>query len=83
MSLAVLGQESLNDLEKLVMDLFSNIPNKDVQVPRWTEHPYPENTGLQLMKVIPIKDLRQLTMTFPIPDLREHYKASSRFPLNP
>jgi len=87
MCLAVLGRESLDDLEAMVTDLFSGIEDKDVQIPEWSDgegqkeedgkgHPYPAGTGLQLMKVVPIKDVRHMHLVFSIPDLIHQWRTS-------
>lgn len=74
MALAVLGRESLDQLEKLVVELFSDVKNKNVVAPKWTEHPFgPEQLQMKGF-IIPVKDLRNLNITFPIPDLHEYYK---------
>lgn len=75
MSLVVLGKESLDELARMVVPLFSVVPNKGVERPTWPQHPYgPEQVGLQA-HVVPVKDNRFLYMTFPTPDLRQYYKA--------
>uniref|UniRef100_A0A224YLK8 Insulin-degrading enzyme n=1 Tax=Rhipicephalus zambeziensis TaxID=60191 RepID=A0A224YLK8_9ACAR len=75
MSLVVLGKESLDALARMVVPLFSLVPNKGVERPTWPQHPYgPEQLGLQA-RVVPVKDNRFLYMTFPTPDLRQYYKA--------
>lgn len=40
MGLAVLGKESLDDLESMVVPRFSGVENKDLPVLEWTDHPY-------------------------------------------
>lgn len=75
MSLVVLGKESLDELARMVVPLFSAVPNKGVVRPTWPQHPYgPEQLGLQA-HVVPVKDNRFLYITFPTPDLRKFYKA--------
>lgn len=75
MSLVVLGKESLDELARMVVPLFSVVPNKGVERPTWPQHPYGlEQVGLQA-HVVPVKDNRFLYMTFPTPDLRQYYKA--------
>ncbi|KAJ9600258.1 hypothetical protein L9F63_009434, partial [Diploptera punctata] len=75
MALAVLGKESLNQLEELVVELFSDVKNKNVTAPKWTEHPFgPEQLQMKGF-IVPVKDLRNLNITFPIPDLHEYYKS--------
>lgn len=75
MTLAILGKESLEDLENLTLSLFSNVENKNVKRPEWTDHPFgPEQLRVRGY-VVPVKDLRNLNISFPIPDLHEHYKS--------
>lgn len=76
MALSVLGKESLDELEKMVVKLFSDIENKKIEAPKWTEHPFDERQFKSKWYVVPIKDVRNLGMTFYIPDLREHYRSS-------
>lgn len=60
----------------MATDMFSSIENKEVNVPKWPQHPYTElHQGVQL-KTVPIRDIRNLIMTFPIPDTRLHYKSA-------
>lgn len=75
MTLAVLGKESLDDLEKMILSLFSDVANKNVKRPEWTDHPFgPEQLQVRGY-VVPVKDFRNLNISFPIPDLHEHYKS--------
>ncbi|XP_017891518.1 insulin-degrading enzyme isoform X2 [Ceratina calcarata] len=76
MALSVLGKESLDDLESMVVELFSQVENKDVEAPVWTQHPFDERHFQHKWYVVPIKDMRNLYIIFPLPDLREHYKAA-------
>ncbi|XP_046427439.1 insulin-degrading enzyme isoform X1 [Neodiprion fabricii] len=76
MSLSVLGKESLDELETLVTKLFSNVENLDVDVPTWDEHPFSKENFQTRWYIVPIKDVRNLNMTFPIPDLREHFRSA-------
>ena len=69
MALTVVGKDDLDQLEAMVVDKFSLVVNKDVSVPSWLDHPY-ENKGGKQLKVVPIKDLRHLNITFPIKDYR-------------
>ncbi|XP_039282845.1 insulin-degrading enzyme isoform X2 [Nilaparvata lugens] len=76
MSLCVLGKDDLDTLEKLVVDLFSATENKHVEVAEWLDHPYGPDQLKSKGFIVPVKDLRNLNILFPIPDLTEHYKAS-------
>ena len=71
MSLTVLGNQTLDELETMVTEYFSEVVNKDVQVPSWPDHPY--DPCATLVHLLPIKDMRQLNMSFPIPDYSSEY----------
>lgn len=67
--------ENLDKLEEMVLQLFDNVQDKKVVAPEWNEHPYgPEQLRTKGL-VVPVKDLRNLNITFPIPDLQEYYKS--------
>lgn len=75
MCLAVIGKESLDELEGMVLEKFSEIENKNVAVPDWPRHPYDEDRYGQKVKIVPIKDIRSLTISFTTDDLTEFYKS--------
>ncbi|XP_044737581.1 insulin-degrading enzyme [Chrysoperla carnea] len=75
MALCVLGKEPLDEIEDMVVRLFSDIKNKDVTSPRWDDHPFTDDYLKLFAKIVPIKDVRNLNITFPIPDLHEYYKS--------
>ncbi|XP_039900586.1 insulin-degrading enzyme isoform X2 [Simochromis diagramma] len=76
MGLCVLGRESLDELTAMVVKLFGEVENKNVPVPEFPEHPFQEHHLKQFYKVVPIKDIRNLYVTFPIPDLQKYYKSN-------
>lgn len=60
----------------MARDLFGSVSNKKVQAQSWPDHPY---TGEQLATktyILPIKDIRLLTITFPIQDLEPYRKSA-------
>lgn len=75
MCLGVLGKESLDDLEKVVVELFSQVEDKHIEAPRWPDHPFKEEHFQTCVYASPIKDLRNLNIVFPCDDLTEHYKS--------
>ncbi len=79
MSIAVLGQASLDDLEKLVRERFSAVPRRDTvaaaKLPPLFE---PDQLPLRL-DVLPVKNLKQLKLTFPIPSPRDLYRSKPVF----
>lgn len=78
MCLSVYGKETLDELEAMIISRFSEIVNKNVESPRWEEHPFlPEHYAAKVY-IVPIKDSRTLTITFPTGDLDKYYKAGVR-----
>ncbi|XP_067129485.1 insulin-degrading enzyme [Centruroides vittatus] len=76
MSLVVLGKESLDDLSDMVISLFADAQNKSVDVPKWDEHPFGPEQLKTRGYVVPVKDIRNLNITFPIPDLQPYYRTN-------
>ena len=57
MSLWIYGKESIEELEELVVTLFEDIPNKQVDLPSYSEpHPFPIEWLKKIFKVVPTKD---------------------------
>ncbi|XP_076624911.1 insulin degrading metalloproteinase isoform X1 [Colletes latitarsis] len=79
MSLCIYGKESLDELEKMTVEFFSQVKNKEVDLPVYLEHPFDEEHFRTKWYIVPIKDTRHLDITFPLPDLREHYKAAPAY----
>ncbi|XP_075989549.1 insulin degrading metalloproteinase [Anticarsia gemmatalis] len=75
MTLVVMGKESLDELEAMVVPLFSVVEDKSVTAPVWPEHPFPPELRRKRAYCLPVKDLRSLSIDFPIPDTRKHYKS--------
>ncbi|KAJ1565819.1 Insulinase (Peptidase M16), partial [Nowakowskiella sp. JEL0078] len=68
MRLVVLGKEPLNVLEQWVVEKFSEVKNKNIKPPEFEGHAL---TNTELLKVIlakPVKDMKDLEITFPFPD---------------
>ncbi|XP_061692661.1 insulin-degrading enzyme isoform X2 [Syngnathoides biaculeatus] len=76
MGLCVLGRESLDELTSMVVKLFGEVENKNVPIPEFPDHPFQDQYLKQFYKVVPIKDIRNLYVTFPIPDLQKYYKSN-------
>lgn len=75
MRLVVLGSESLDELEQLVAPLFSQVPNYEYE-PEAMEVPLFEPSALPMkVTVEPRATLRQLQVSFQVPDYRDQYRA--------
>ncbi|XP_078036268.1 insulin degrading metalloproteinase isoform X2 [Augochlora pura] len=79
MALCVLGKESLDELEEMVVKLFSHVKNKDIEIPVWLDHPFTEEDFQHKWYIVPIRNKRRLNITFPLPDLRAHYKSEPAY----
>ncbi|XP_065906248.1 nardilysin-like [Dysidea avara] len=76
MTLAVMSQDSLGDLERWVTESFSGIPNCDRPRPSFSTCPKPfDNSFCRLYKVSPIKDTHELHITWCLPPLQDQYKV--------
>ncbi|KAI8912435.1 Metalloenzyme, LuxS/M16 peptidase-like protein [Gorgonomyces haynaldii] len=75
MKCVVLGRDSLETLEQWATECFSRIENNNVPVPSFETHPLSQNQLQQEIWVKPVKQSRSLTVSFPFPDSRQHYKT--------
>ena len=75
MSLAIVAPQPINELKKYVVDGFGDIINKGVRPPEeaWAFKvpPYAEGKSLvpavkTIMEIVPIQELRQVTVTWPV-----------------
>lgn len=79
MSLTVLGRESLGELEAMVRQRFAEVPDRDVKLQAISEPLFSEQQLPMWVNIKPEQELRELSISFPLPDLSEHYRTS---PLN-
>ncbi|KAM3913652.1 insulin-degrading enzyme isoform 1-T1 [Leptodactylus fuscus] len=76
MCICILGRETLDELTDLLVKLFGEVENKNVPVPEFPENPFHMPYLQKMCKIVPVKDLRNLYVTFPIPDLQKYYKSN-------
>ncbi|KAK7485900.1 hypothetical protein BaRGS_00022895, partial [Batillaria attramentaria] len=76
MALAVVGKESLDQLTEMVVPLFCGVENKSVTVPEWLDAPYGPEQSKMMVSAVPVKDVRDLAVSWGIPDLHPYYKAN-------
>jgi len=75
MRLVVLGREPLDELQALVLRLFSGVENKEVVLPTFPGAPYgPEQLGQEL-RAVPVRDNRTVELSFPLPEMRSRWRA--------
>jgi secreted Zn-dependent insulinase-like peptidase len=66
MSVCLVGNYSLDELEQLARENFSEVIDKDLKVKSYEDDPmYGQDTLGHLIKFIPIKELRRLTIKWP------------------
>ncbi|EZA60071.1 insulin-degrading enzyme isoform X2 [Ooceraea biroi] len=79
MSLCVLGKDTLDELEDMVVNLFCDVRNKEVETSMWPEHPFKDEQFRIKWYIVPIKDVRNLDITFPLPYMQQYYRASPAY----
>ena len=76
MTVAILGKEDLETMEKQIAPLFSQVQNKNAEIPECKEFPFGEDELGIMIKIPPIKEMKKLDLEFTLPDLREHYRCN-------
>jgi secreted Zn-dependent insulinase-like peptidase len=75
MALAVVGKASLDQLEQWVRTYFSPIENRHLGQIQFPADYLPPKAALRLARMEPLKDIRQLTLEFPLPAVRQFYAS--------
>jgi secreted Zn-dependent insulinase-like peptidase len=74
MSLVVLGSEPIEELKALVTERFSAIPNHNAKHPPVKAPLFREGSLPAQLNIASLKDIRQLSLDFPVPPIRKHYR---------
>jgi insulysin len=75
MGLALLSTHSIDEMEKLTKEYFSNIKNTNRSKNIYDPNFYERKETFRLVKVEPVKDIRDLTLMFSLPGIRQLYKS--------
>ncbi|WP_341581621.1 insulinase family protein [Marinobacter metalliresistant] len=75
MSLAVYGPQTLDDLEAMVRGRFDTIENRSLQPRRHTASLFEQDALPAKVTVEALKDVRSLSLTFPIPSQENNYRT--------
>ncbi len=75
MGVALLSTHSLDDMEAWARKYFSTIKNHKKEVNQYDPNPYDKKETFRLVKVDPVKDIRDLVMMFPLPGTRYLYDS--------
>lgn len=70
MSLVILGRESLDELEELARNKFSSVKNANAEAYKSQGSLFNKDALPQKIEIQSVKDIRSLTLTFPIPETR-------------
>nr|WP_150912330.1 insulinase family protein [Marinobacter halotolerans] len=74
MTLAVYGPQSLHKLETMVRERFGDIENRNLDIKTFEEPLYEPGTLPARVEVDALKDIRTLSLSFPIPSQQKHYR---------
>ncbi len=75
MTLAVTGKAPLDQLERWAREYFSPIENRHLAPINLPADFLPPKPALRLIRMEPVKDLRQLTLEFALPGIRQYYAS--------
>uniref|UniRef100_A0A8D0MPY6 Nardilysin convertase n=2 Tax=Sus scrofa TaxID=9823 RepID=A0A8D0MPY6_PIG len=77
MTLVVQSKETLDTLEKWVTEIFSQIPNNGLPKPNFGHLTDPFDTPAfnKLYRVVPIRKIHALTITWALPPQQQHYRS--------
>uniref|UniRef100_A0A2K5N076 Nardilysin convertase n=1 Tax=Cercocebus atys TaxID=9531 RepID=A0A2K5N076_CERAT len=77
MTLVVQSKETLDTLEKWVTEIFSQIPNNGLPRPNFGHLTDPFDTPAfnKLYRVVPIRKIHALTITWALPPQQQHYRV--------
>ena len=75
MNLVMVGRHSIEDLEKLAAENFSDVEDKDIKLKDFSsEEVYDENSYGHLFKVVPNKNIKSLRMLWNLPPSKEMWR---------
>jgi insulysin len=75
MCLVLLSNKGLDELESMAREYFTPIKNNNLKALTYDPHYLDIVDGLRLIKCDPVKDLRELALTFAIPDFTRYYNV--------
>lgn len=76
MNLVVMGKDPPDVLETMVRKYFlSGIKNKKTKMPVWSDEVFSKDSMMTKTFVVPIKDVRSMTLSFQTPNLLSFYKS--------
>jgi len=74
MALVILAPKSLDELESIITAKFNEVKNTDKLQFRHKQPLFRDGALPYLLNIEPIQERRQLTVTFPLPSMRDYYQ---------
>lgn len=74
MKLVILGKEPIETLKTWAQQKFSQVKNKNISVPHFSSKPFLREHVGKYLRVVPIKDNREIQIYWPIPPQEKLYK---------
>tara|TARA_Y100001934_G_scaffold282270_1_gene395203 strand:+ start:3110 stop:5935 length:2826 start_codon:yes stop_codon:yes gene_type:complete len=75
MALSVLSTQPLEEIEFWVRKYFSSMPNRELGRPTYPSDVYEVKKTFRVVNIEPVKDIREMSMMFPLKNLRREYKS--------
>ena len=75
MGLALLSTHTLNEMERWAREYFSSVKNLNLERNNHDPTVFDKKETVRVVQIEPVKDLRDLQITFPLPSTRNMYKS--------
>ncbi|MEW5297373.1 MAG: hypothetical protein WDW36_000586 [Sanguina aurantia] len=76
MRLAVVGRQSLDEMEGWVRAMFSGVPNKDLPIPSFSPSVFLPSQMGTLLRMVPVRDVQSLELAWQVPPSQPQYKQA-------
>ncbi|KAL5104248.1 Nardilysin [Taenia crassiceps] len=79
MTLAVESEDTLDNLQTMVTEIFGSIPNRNCEPPNLSAfaNPFPSTMYRKIYKVCPVKDTVSISFIWSLPSMYSHYKSAA------
>ncbi|KAM7533020.1 hypothetical protein Aperf_G00000118882 [Anoplocephala perfoliata] len=78
MTLAVESRDTLDNLEAMVKEIFSPLPNRKCEAPDFSGYINPFSTSVyrKLYKIVPVKEATTVEFIWSLPPMQSHYRSA-------
>lgn len=74
MKLVIYGKEDVETLQKWAVEKFTPIPNQKLTRFQLGQQPYDSKVFKKMIKIVPVKDLKKLEISWILPNKQKHYR---------